>query len=249
VLIEVPLGANWRWCAGSERGARGIIESLSLHFWVISPPHDEVPHLNQSDSCLKFHRLQIAVYAAVVLQASPIPFRSGDHLQYRHVEEGSGDLGPLFMNLYRNLNRANEIAEHIANYSWFCHISACYSIYSSWLTRWEHSGGGLTAIVEARRKLEYDLRRWQRKVAVNFVKSHSTDYQNREAASQALVCAIPVTYIAFVVHESIAQLSDKQRTLALTMCRQHDSLGGCGVCSKLHALCVTYPIIAFQLFI
>jgi len=31
----------------------------------------------------------------VVSQASPIPFRSADRFQYRHAEEGSGDLGPL----------------------------------------------------------------------------------------------------------------------------------------------------------
>ena len=49
----------------------------------------------------------------VVSQASPIPFRSADRFQYRHAEEGSGDLGPLFVDLYGNLNRANEIAEHI----------------------------------------------------------------------------------------------------------------------------------------
>ena len=49
----------------------------------------------------------------VVSQASPIPFRSADRFQYRHAEEGSGDLEPLFVDLYGNLNRANEIAEHI----------------------------------------------------------------------------------------------------------------------------------------
>ena len=49
----------------------------------------------------------------LVSRASPILFRSTDCFQYRHVEEGSGDLGPLFVDLYGNLNRANEIAEHI----------------------------------------------------------------------------------------------------------------------------------------
>ena len=34
----------------------------------------------------------------VVSQASPIPFRSADRFQYRHAEEGSGDLGPLYVN-------------------------------------------------------------------------------------------------------------------------------------------------------
>ena len=34
----------------------------------------------------------------VVSQASPIPFRSADHFQYQHAEEGSGDLEPLYMN-------------------------------------------------------------------------------------------------------------------------------------------------------
>jgi len=40
----------------------------------------------------------------VVLRVSRIPFRSAYCFQYRHTEEGSGDLGPL---------RANEIAEYI----------------------------------------------------------------------------------------------------------------------------------------
>ena len=34
----------------------------------------------------------------VVSQASPNPFRSADRFQYRHAEEGSGDLGPLYLN-------------------------------------------------------------------------------------------------------------------------------------------------------
>jgi len=34
--------------------------------------------------------------------------------QYRHAEEGSGDLGPLYVDLDGNLNRANVIAEHIS---------------------------------------------------------------------------------------------------------------------------------------
>ena len=49
----------------------------------------------------------------VVSRASPIPFCSADCFQYWHEEEGFGDLAPLYMNLYGNLNRANEIAEHI----------------------------------------------------------------------------------------------------------------------------------------
>jgi len=31
---------------------------------------------------------------------------------YQDVEEGSGDLGPHYMNLYENFTRANEITEH-----------------------------------------------------------------------------------------------------------------------------------------
>ena len=34
----------------------------------------------------------------LVSQASPIPFHSADRFQYRHAEEGSGDLGPLSVN-------------------------------------------------------------------------------------------------------------------------------------------------------
>ena len=54
-------------------------------------------------------------------------------------------------------------------------------------------------------------------------------------SGQALVCAITVAHIAFFVHKSVAQHSDKQHTLALTACSQHGVLGGCGVCSKLRA--------------
>ena len=50
--------------------------------------------------------------SSLVLQASPIPFRSTDRFHYRYMEEGSGDFGPLYVDLYGNLNRANEIAEH-----------------------------------------------------------------------------------------------------------------------------------------
>ena len=99
----------------------------------------------------------------LVSQASPIPFRSADRFQYRHAEEGSGDLGPLFVDLYGNLNRANEIAEHI--------IIAF--ITRDWLDK-NVQEVVLAAIVEARRKLEYDLRGWQQKVVVNFVKSRFT---------------------------------------------------------------------------
>ena len=37
------------------------------------------------------------------LASQPIPFRSADHFQYRHTEEGSGDLGPLYMNSWMQL--------------------------------------------------------------------------------------------------------------------------------------------------
>ena len=38
------------------------------------------------------------VTMGLVLQASPILFCSTDRFQYRHAEEESGDLGPLYMN-------------------------------------------------------------------------------------------------------------------------------------------------------
>ena len=81
----------------------------------------------------------------------------------------------------------------------------------------------IAAIVEARRKLKYDLRGRQQKVVVNFMKSRFTAYKKRGGcySGQALVCAIPVAHIAFVVHEFVAQHSDKQRTIALTACSQH----------------------------
>jgi len=71
------------------------------------------------------------------------------------MEEGSGDLGPLYVNLYGNLNRANEIAEHI--------IRADFVTWTrSFIPRdWQGKNvqeAVLVAIVEARQKLEYDLR-------------------------------------------------------------------------------------------
>jgi len=44
-------------------------------------------------------------------------------------------------------------------------------------------------------------------------------------SGQALACAIPVAHIAFVIHECVAQRSDKQHTLALTTCSQHGVVG------------------------
>ena len=41
------------------------------------------------------------------------PFHSADYFQHRHTEEGFGELGPLYVNLYGKLNRANEIAERL----------------------------------------------------------------------------------------------------------------------------------------
>ena len=68
-------------------------------------------------------------------------------------------------------------------------------------------------------------------------------------SGQALVCAIPVAHIAFVVHESVVQYSDNSvQQLSLHLASK-EWLGGCGVCSELHALHVTHPIIVFQLFI
>ena len=39
----------------------------------------------------------------LVSQASPIPFCSTDCFQYHHVEEGSGDLGLLYMNSWNTI--------------------------------------------------------------------------------------------------------------------------------------------------
>ena len=90
----------------------------------------------------------------------------------------------------------------------------------------------------------------QQKVVLNFVKSRFTTYSKQGGcySGQALVCAILEAHIAFVIHKSVAQHSDKQRTVALTVCSQHRVVGWVWRCSKLHALRVTYPIIAFQLF-
>ena len=81
--------------------------------------------------------------------------------------------------------------------------------------------------MEARWKLEYDLIGRQQKVVVNFVKSRFTTYYKQGGCylGQALVCAIPVAHIASVVHETVAQHSDKQRTVALTVCSQHGVVG------------------------
>ena len=85
------------------------------------------------------------------------------------------------------------------------------------------SEGGFSRYLEARRKLEYDLRGRQQKAVVNFVKSRFTTYYRLGScySGQALVCAIP----AFFVHESVAQDSDKQRTVALTARSQHGVVG------------------------
>ena len=40
----------------------------------------------------------------IVLQASPIPFRSADHFLYQHAEEGSGELGPRYTGSVQNLD-------------------------------------------------------------------------------------------------------------------------------------------------
>jgi len=65
----------------------------------------------------------------------------------------------------------------------------------------------LATIVEARWKLEYDLRGWQWKIVV---KSRFTTYWYWGGcySGQALICVIPVAHIAFVVRESVAQHSD-----------------------------------------
>ena len=46
------------------------------------------------DECAKLDTLN----HGVVSRASPIPFRSADRFQYQHAEEGSEDLGPLYVN-------------------------------------------------------------------------------------------------------------------------------------------------------
>jgi len=52
----------------------------------------------------------------------------------------------------------------------------------------------LATIVEARRKLKYDIRGQQQKVVMNFMKSHFITYQNWGGcySGQALVCVILV---------------------------------------------------------
>ena len=56
----------------------------------------------------------------LVSWAIPIKFCGTDCFQYRHAEEGSGDLGPLYVNLYRNLNRASEIGDGLRYYASIC---------------------------------------------------------------------------------------------------------------------------------
>ena len=67
---------------------------------------------NRGHTGLELGYIKNRLSSCVVSQASPILFCSADCFQYWHAEEGSGDLGPLYVDLYRNLNRANEIAEH-----------------------------------------------------------------------------------------------------------------------------------------
>ena len=61
-----------------------------------------------TESCL-------LVYVAVVSQARPFPSRSTDRFQYRHAEEGSGDLGPLHVNVWNTIIRSVTCKAH--NYS------------------------------------------------------------------------------------------------------------------------------------
>ena len=112
--------------------------------------------------------------AVLVSWVSPIPFRSA--LVSARREEGSGDLGPLYVNLYQKLNRANEIAEHIIRID----LSHEWDNFSNYIPcDWQGKNVQevvLATVVEARQKLEYDLRRQRQKVVVNFVKSHFNAY-------------------------------------------------------------------------
>ena len=98
----------------------------------------------------------------------------------------------------------------------------------------------LAATMEARWKLEYDLhvRGRQQKVVVNssWKSFHYLLEVGRLLFRSGFALCHPVAHIAFVLQESVAQHLDKKRTVALTTCSQHESLGGCGVCSKLCAL-------------
>ena len=70
---------------------------------------DDSDHFNLQEAHLLFVLGVEGPTPWLVSQASPIPFRSADRVQYRHAEEGSHH----FSWIYGNLNRANEIAEHI----------------------------------------------------------------------------------------------------------------------------------------
>ena len=91
------------------------------------------------------------------------------------MEEGSGDLGPLCVDLYGNLNRANEIAEHIIRADFATWARSLAFIPRDWQGK-NVQKVVLAAIMEARWKLEYDLRGQQQKVVMNLVKSRFTTY-------------------------------------------------------------------------
>jgi len=90
--------------------------------------------------------------------------------------------------------------------------------------------------MEARWKLEYDLKGRQQKVVVN--SSWKSFHYLLEGGGYYSVrlWSVPSSGPHSFCRPWIRSTADKQRTVALTTCSQHESLGGCGVCSKLCAL-------------
>jgi len=72
--------------------------------------------------------------------------------------------------------------------------------------------------MEARQKLEYDRRD-------NNKSFHYLLEAGRLLFRSGFGLCHPSAHIAFVIHESVAQHSDKQHTVALTTCSQH-GIGG-----------------------
>ena len=74
---------------------------VSIIMPVCVDTHWQAVHVNGVTLSLTLLLLpQSQLDCLVVSRAIPIPFCSTNHFQYQHEEEGSGDLGSLYVNLW-----------------------------------------------------------------------------------------------------------------------------------------------------
>ena len=133
------------------------------------------------------------------------------------------------MYLYGNLSRADEIVVHII----LSHERVHYSIYSSCLTRQERSEGGFSRYHGGQTEAGVRRKRTTIKGSLELRKKSFRYLLEAPEAGRLLFrlgFGLCHPHIAFVVHVSVAQYSDKQRTVALTACRQH-GIGGWVTCA------------------